>query len=98
MRAIHHSKRSRTRSGLLGDERVVLADDLAQLRHMVLNDYQAVIACIFDEGARATSPEVTEALSRVADCVHELASSLRQSEAHHREPTAPSFDFGPSKT
>ena len=95
MREISPAKSSRDQSGHLDDERVVLMDDLAQLRHMVLNDYQAVIACIFDEGARSTSPDVKEALSRVADCVLELASLLRLSESNG--PTPASFDFGPSK-
>ena len=95
MRVNSPAKRSRARSGHLDDERVILIDDLAQFRHMVLNDYQAVIACIFDEGARSTSPDVKEALSRVADCVHELASLLRRTESNG--PTARSFDFGPSK-
>lgn len=97
MRVATPSRRSRARTGHLDDERVVLLDDMAQLRHAVLNDYQAVIACIFNEGARATSPEVKEALSRVADCVDELASSLRRSEPGLGESTAPSFDFVPRK-
>ena len=91
--------KSRPRSRLvdLDIECAVPDDDLAQLRHRVLNDYQAVIACIFEEGAAATSPEVKEALSRVADCIHELASSLRHPGSDSHESKDPSFDFGSSK-
>jgi hypothetical protein len=70
----------------------LLTDELVVLRHKVLNDYQAIIACIFDEGVRSPRPEVQAALTRVADCVHELASSLRRAEANPRDPT---FDFSP---
>lgn len=56
-----------------------MPDDIERLRHKVLNDYQAVIACILREEGRAPSREVKDALSRVADCVHEMASSLRLS-------------------
>ena len=67
--------------GNLSAESTTPADDLAYLRHKVLNDYQAIVACIFDEGCRTTSAEVKDALLRVADRVQELASSLRQSES-----------------
>ena len=97
MRALSSLKKSRARSGGLDAGSVIMIDDLTQLRHKVSNDYQAVIACIFDEDVRSTSPEVKEALSRVADCVHELASSLRGSESNHHECAAPPFDFGPNK-
>lgn len=97
MHALSPLKKSRARSGGLDAGPVIIIDDLAQLRHKVINDYQAVIACIFDEGVRSPSPEVKEALSRVADCVHELAFSLRRSEPNYREPAAPSFDFEPDK-
>ncbi len=50
---------------------------ISQFQHKVLNDYNAVIACIFAESSRIESAEVREALSRIADCVHELASSVR---------------------
>jgi hypothetical protein len=49
-----------------------------QLRHRVLNDYNAVIACIFAESASSDSEEVKSALTRVADCVYELAGALRR--------------------
>ena len=58
------------------------ADDLVLLRHKVFNDSQTVIACIVQEVGRSAIPEVKEALWRVAECVHQLASSLRQSEAN----------------
>ena len=48
-----------------------------ELRHKVLNDYNAVIACIVQESASTENMEVKAALSRVADCVYQLASSLR---------------------
>jgi hypothetical protein len=52
--------------------------DTTSLRHRVLNDYNAVIACIFAECSRTTCDEVKEALSRVAECVYDLASSFRE--------------------
>lgn len=95
MRSLSPSKKSGARSGRLAVAPVIIIDDLAQLRHKVINDYQTVIACIFEESVRSPSPEVNEALSRVAECVHELASSLRGTEPVYPESAAPSFDFGP---
>ena len=94
MGASSHSKHSSI--PLNGAENDPLpTDDFVQLRHKVLNDYQAIIACIFDEGVRSPRPEVQAALTRVADCVHELASSLRRLESNSGEPTDPTFEFAP---
>lgn len=46
----------------------------ARLRHKVLNDYQAIIAFIVTESAKASEPQVKAALQRVADRVYDLAS------------------------
>ena len=95
MRALSPSKRSCAGSKSLESVPALKIDDLTQLRHKVINDYQAVIACIFDESVRSSIPEVKEALSRVAECVHELASALRGTEPGYRQSDALSFDFGP---
>ncbi len=50
---------------------------MAELRHTVLNSYQAIIACIVDESNRFPSGKANAALLRVAECFYEQASALQ---------------------
>jgi hypothetical protein len=96
--AFPRSKKPGAPSDGLESGSIVVINDVAQLRHKVINDYQALIACIFQESVRSPNAEVRETLSRVADCVHELACSLRDLGPNYREHSGPTFDFGPSQT
>ncbi len=63
----------------------------SDLKHKVLNDYNLVIARIFEEYVRTDSAEFKAALLRIEDLIHDRASSLRQ---HTQK--QPSADSAPS--
>jgi hypothetical protein len=50
----------------------------SDLKHKVLNDYNLMVARIFEEYSRANSDEAKAALLRLEDYIHDRASSLRQ--------------------
>jgi len=54
-------------------------DPTSALRHIVLNDYQAIIAFIVSEMNSAGTNQVKDVLTRVAECVYEHASHVRDS-------------------
>jgi hypothetical protein len=50
----------------------------SDLKHKVLNDYNLVVARIFEEYSRTDSADAKAALLRLEDFIHDRASSLRQ--------------------
>jgi hypothetical protein len=50
----------------------------SDLKHKVLNDYNLVVARIFEEYSRTDSVEAKAALLRLEDFIHDRAFSLRQ--------------------
>jgi hypothetical protein len=60
------------------------------LKHKVLNDYNLMVARIFEEYSRTDSAEAKAALLRLEDYIHDRASSLRRHTA--RRPSTEAAD------